>query len=403
MISVLAAALLVGALLFVLVALARRPRVTVSTEEAVTDTTRTVERFAVQSGEIMTTFLTRAGIEADDADRISAALRTGGFNFRRMRPGDSFTAVRREGRLERVFYRRNFERVYRIDLTDRADHISMVLRRMYRVPTTIRGDIKTSLYAALTELGAKPMLIADFADVFGWEVDFFTETQRHDSFAIYVERRLVDSTPIGYGPIIAARYHGAVGDFTAFRFTDPDNHTDYYNRAGQSLRKTFLKTPLHFSRITSFFGNRYHPIRRIRCEHHGVDYAAPTGTPVSCVADGRVTHAGWMGGYGKLVEVSHANGFKTRYGHLSRFARGARVGAAVTQGQTVGYVGSTGMSTGPHLHYEVRKFGTPINSLRMKVPRVSPVRKAYLPAFNALVDSISNLVPGLKAGTTPPR
>ena len=298
LISILIVVLLVGILLSVLVVLARRPGATARREQPVPDTIRTVECFAVRPGEIMTTFLSRAGIEPADADRINAALRTGGFNFRRMRPGDSLTTVRREGRLERVFYRRSFERVYRIDLTDRADRISMVLRRIRRVPTTFRGGIETSLYAALIELGATPALIADFADVFGWEVDFFTETRRHDSFTIYVERRLVDSIPIGYGPIIAARYHGAVGDFIAFRFTDPDNHTDYYNRAGRSLRKTFLKTPLRFSRITSFFGNRYHPIRRIRCKHHGVDYAAPAGTPVSCVADGRVTHAGWMGGYG---------------------------------------------------------------------------------------------------------
>jgi hypothetical protein len=277
----------------------------------------------------------------------------------------------------------------------------MVLPRIRRIPATVTGGISSSLYEAMLELGEKPALIAGYADIFGWEVDFFCETQENDSFLIVVERKLADSMVIGYGPVIAARYHGQVGDIRAFRFTDPDGHTDYYNEKAQSLRKTFLRSPLRFSRITSHFGSRYHPIRRIRCRHAGIDYAAPRGTPVSCVADGRVSIAAWTGGYGKLVEVSHASGLRSRYGHLSGYGRGIRTGANVTQGQTIGYVGSTGMSTGPHLHYEIRRNGSPINPLRMNVPRAEPVKDDYLPAFEALRDSILDAVPGLAPAMPP--
>jgi murein DD-endopeptidase MepM/ murein hydrolase activator NlpD len=162
------------------------------------------------------------------------------------------------------------------------------------------------------------------------------------------------------------------------------------------MRKTFLKSPLNFARVTSFFGRRFHPIIRTWRQHHGVDYAAPTGTPVSSVAEGRVVCAGWKGGYGKCVEVSHPGGYLSRYGHLSGYGRGVRVGATVSQGQVVGYVGSTGLSTGPHLHFEVHKFGTAVNPLKLDPPRVEPVKPEFLAGFTATRDSVCRLAPALK-------
>ncbi|MBM3313671.1 M23 family metallopeptidase, partial [candidate division WOR-3 bacterium] len=142
-----------------------------------------------------------------------------------------------------------------------------------------------------------------------------------------------------------------------------------------------------FSRVSSFFGRRFHPIRRVMRQHHGVDYVAPKGTPVEAVSDGRVVSAGRSGGYGRLVVVGHAEGYQTRYGHLSGFAKGIRSGAPVRQGQVVGYVGSTGLSTGPHLHYEVRKFGSAVNPLKLNPPRRSPVKQAHLRLFAQVRDS----------------
>ncbi|HDQ98763.1 MAG TPA: M23 family metallopeptidase, partial [candidate division WOR-3 bacterium] len=230
----------------------------------------------------------------------------------------------------------------------------------------------------------------------GWEVDFFTETQIGDSFAILVTRRMQDSTVIGYEPVSGVRYQGVAGDFAGFRFTDPEGRTDYYNRDGDCMRKTFLKSPLNFARVTSFFGRRFHPIHRTWRQHHGLDYAAPTGTPVSAVADGRVAVAGWMGGYGNCVDVVHPGGYRTRYGHLSRFGAGVKVGATVSQGQVIGYVGSTGLSTGPHLHFELHANGAPKNPLRFDPPRVEPVKPEFLAAFAVARDSLLDLAPGLR-------
>jgi murein DD-endopeptidase MepM/ murein hydrolase activator NlpD len=350
----------------------------------------------------MPSLLGRAGIPAPAADGIIASLRLAGFNMRAMKPGDSLAVCFRDSTPLRLHYAQSYDRVWQVDVDAGACRVSMLLREVTARLELVRGAITSSLYQALVDMGERPALIADYTDVFSWEIDFFSEPQPGDSFVILVEKRYADPGFIGYGAILAARYRGQVGDLAGFRFTDPDGHTDYYNRDGQSLRKTFLKSPLRFSRISSRFGNRRHPILRARRMHHGIDYVAPTGTPVSCVADGRVTAAGWSGGYGRLVEVSHPEGYTTRYGHLSRFHRGIRRGAAVTQGQTIGYVGSSGMSTGPHLHYEVRKFGSSVNPLRLNPPRAAPVKLAFVAPFQAVRDSLSSLL-AAPVPSPPPR
>ncbi len=348
----------------------------------------TVRSFVVQPAEIMPFLFNRAGVERRVADRLIARLREFGFNFRQMRPGDSLILFYRNETLFQVHYFRSYDSIYQIVLGSAEYQVALISRPITIIPALVQGEITSSLYQAMIDKGEKPCLVADYTEIFDWEIDFFSETQPGDSFIILVSRKYADSVLVGYTPIVAARYKGAVGDFFAFRFTDPDGKTDYYNQDGLSMRKTFLKSPLRFSRISSFFGNRFHPIRRIRCLHQGVDYAAPTGTPVSCVADGRVISAGWSGGYGRLVRVGHRDGFESRYGHLSRFGKGVKAGAPVIQGQTIGYVGSTGLSTGPHLHYEVRKYGSPVNPLRLNPPRAGAVKLAYLPLFRALRDSL---------------
>ncbi len=355
--------------------------------------------FAVAPGEVMPQLLRRAGLLEPAAGHIIQALQLADFNFRRMKPGDSLVLFFRNDTLFRVHYRQGYEKIYRIDLDSAGYRVSIPLRFITTVQDTLLGAIKSSLYESMTALGERPALVADYTDIFGWELDFFSEVQEGDSFAILFERRLADSAFVGYGPILAARYKGQVGDLWGFRFTDPEGRTDYYNPEGQCLRKTSLKSPLQFSRISSFFGRRFHPIRRIPAQHQGIDYAAPKGTPVSCVADGRISSVGWSGGYGRLVVVTHAGGFETRYGHLSGFAKGVKAGASVKQGQLIGYVGSTGMSTGPHLHYEVRKSGSPVNPLRLDPPRHEPVKPAFFNSFRAVVDSLR---PALTLSVPPP-
>jgi len=359
------------------------------------DTSLTETAAVVKAGEILAVVLGRAGLASRDIGRIIPALRDAGFSFRQVRPGDSLFAFRRDSVLHRLLYQRNYETVYCVDLDSATCRVSMLLRDYRRTADIICGVIANSLYQSLLDMGENPALVADYTDIFGWEIDFFSESQPGDSYIILFERRFADDRPVGYGPILAATYSGRVGRFEGFRFADPDGSTGYYNGEGQSLRKTFLKSPLRFSRISSRFGRRFHPIRRVVRAHFGVDYVAPTGTPVDCVAEGRVVSAGWSGGYGRLVKVGHANGYTTLYGHLSSFAKGIKAGAPVVQGQVIGYVGSTGLSTGSHLHYEVHRFGSAANPLKLDPPRLSPVRQAFAGQFRALRDSLSRVMDSL--------
>ena len=354
--------------------------------------------YPVKQNEIMPTVLSRAGFSTKDIGRIVPALRNAGFNLQAMRPGDSLFVLSFDSTPRRLLYQRNIETVYRVDLDSAACRVSMVFRNIRRTNAFVKGAITGSLYETMMAMGEKPELIANYTDIFGWEVDFFSEVQPNDSFSILFERKYCDSTCIGYGRILAATYSGQAGSFAGYRFTDPESTTDYYNAEGQNLRKTFQKSPLRFSRVSSFFGRHFHPILRIVREHSGIDYVAPTGTPVEAVSDGRIVSAGWSGGYGRLVVIGHAEGYETRYGHLSGFGKGIRNGAPVKQGQVVGYVGTTGLSTGSHLHYEVRKFGSAVNPLKLNPPRRSPVKQAYLPQFAQVRDSLKTVMAGLQRG-----
>jgi murein DD-endopeptidase MepM/ murein hydrolase activator NlpD len=380
--------ILITALLFIPINCRRAQPVTRTLTGEPAQQSITRRTFAIQPGEILPFVFNRAGVPAEITDRTITALRNFGFNFRTLRPDDSLILLYRADTLFQIQYWRSYDSIYQINLESIPYQVTITAREVQLQPALITGEIQSSLYQSLIARGEKVSLIAAFTEIFDWEIDFFSETQPGDSFYILVTKKFVDSTLVGYTPIAAARYKGLVGDFYAFRFTDPEGNTEYYNPEGQSLRKTFLKSPLRFSRISSFFGRRFHPIRRVPAQHQGIDYIAPTGTPVACVADGRVITAGWCGGYGRLVRVGHRDGYETRYGHLSGFARGIKPGTPVTQGQIIGYVGSTGLSTGPHLHYEVRKYGSPVNPLRINPPRVSAVKLAHLPLFHARRDSL---------------
>lgn len=242
----------------------------------------------------------------------------------------------------------------------------------------IRGTISSSLYESLVKIGESPEVVFDFADIFAWVIDFLTEVQTGDTFEIFVEREFCKNRYVRDKKIIAAAYKGAIGAYYAFYFKDPDGKEDYYDEKGNSLRKQLLKTPLQYRRISSYFSlRRWHPILKYRRPHYGVDFAAPYGTPVSCVGDGHIIFAGWKGGYGKLIAVNHPNSFMTYYGHLSKIKKGIARGVKVKQGEVIGYVGSTGISTGPHLHFGIKKNGRWINPLKVDLPPAEPVDEKY--------------------------
>lgn len=247
---------------------------------------------------------------------------------------------------------------------------------------TATGTIQSSLFGAVMDSGEQDQLALDLAEIFAWDVDFNTEIQRGDTFRVAVEKRYLDGHFVKYGSIHAAEFLRGRRVLRAVQF-DSATTSGYYAPDGQPLRKAFLRSPLKFSRITSgFTQKRFHPILGKFTSHLGIDFGAPIGTPVQASADGVVIRAGWSGGFGNTVELRHANGFQTLYGHLSRI--NVRAGERVSQGACVGLVGSTGLSTGPHLDYRMRRAGAFVNPLTVALPPAEPVPAAERAAFEAV-------------------
>lgn len=259
----------------------------------------------------------------------------------------------------------------------------------HREPHLLVGRIESTLYDAVLAAGESSDLIVAFSDIFQWDIDFFIDPRRGDRFRILFEKIYLQDPDTrrweftGYGDILAAAYEKADTVLVAFAYQDSTGRLRYYDSQGRSFQKTFLKSPLNYRRITSYFSNgRRHPILRKVRAHTGVDFAAPVGTPVVAAADGRIVHLGWLGGYGRCIKISHKNGsYMTLYGHLSGYARGLHVGAAVAQGQVIGYVGKSGLATGPHLHYTMYYNGRPIDPLKIRVASGSPLDVRAMPAF----------------------
>ena len=256
------------------------------------------------------------------------------------------------------------------------------------------GRITTSLYDAIDEAvpdsilpGPERQALAwAIADVYDWEVDFTRDIRSGDRFEVLYDRLVSGEGDIRFGQVMAVRVDVSQRPTYAFYF-EPDSAAvagGFYDDQGRSLKRAFLRAPLQFRRITSGFGGRMHPILHTYRKHEGVDYAAAYGTPVRATANGLVTLVGRDAGYGNMIELRHANGIRTRYGHLSSFAKGLHPGERITQGETIGYVGSTGLSTGPHLHYEFLVNGRPTNPQRTNAGTGTPVPKSLQSAFTAV-------------------
>jgi murein DD-endopeptidase MepM/ murein hydrolase activator NlpD len=268
-------------------------------------------------------------------------------------------------------------------------HVAAAQAPEIRQEIAVSANIESSLYEAIRGAGEQPQLVQSLVDVFQWDIDFF-ELQRGDAFSLVVEKKFSGSDPIGYGPILAARFVHDGELFEAFRFESPDGRAGYYTRNGTPVRKQFLRAPLKFSRITSgFTKRRFHPILKKMRPHYGVDYGAPTGTPVMSTADGVVVYAGYDGGEGNHVRIKHNARTETAYLHLSRFAKGLKKGTRVEQGDVIGYVGSTGLSTAPHLDYRVREGGKWINPLELKSIAPDPLGGTSLRQFRETVAQTS--------------
>jgi murein DD-endopeptidase MepM/ murein hydrolase activator NlpD len=254
---------------------------------------------------------------------------------------------------------------------------------------SVTGTIDSSLFASITDIGEKDQLALDLADIFGSDIDFYTDLQKGDSYRILLEKKYLDGQFSKYGAILAASFTNQKKELIGVRFEDEKGKPAYYAPDGKALKKSFLKSPLKFARITSRFSfARMHPILKTVRPHLGVDYAAPTGTPVQAVGAGEVTGSGSSGGSGNMVSIRHSAGYETSYLHLSRIA--VRRGAHVEQGQVIGYVGSSGLSTGPHLDFRIRQRGKAINPTKVIFPPGLPVPAERFANFAALRDKLSD-------------
>tara|TARA_R110002049_G_scaffold124479_1_gene279915 strand:+ start:3462 stop:4925 length:1464 start_codon:yes stop_codon:yes gene_type:complete len=246
------------------------------------------------------------------------------------------------------------------------------------------STIKNSLFLAGQRAGLSDSLIMELANVFGWDIDFALDIRTGDQFSVIYEEKYLDGNKIKDGAIIAAEFVNAGERYRAVRYTDSQGNTDYYSQNGRSMRKPFLRTPVDFARISSGFNlKRKHPVlNRIRA-HKGVDYAAATGTPIKASGDGKIVHRGTKGGYGRTVIVKHGSRYSTLYAHMHKYAKNTQVGRRVKQGQIIGYVGKSGLATGPHLHYEFRVNGVHRNPLTVKLPDASPLPKSEMERFKS--------------------
>lgn len=303
-----------------------------------------------------------------------------------LRPGDTITLVHDDGVLQSLTRRISESEVLTVSREDtgfvsKVDATPIDVRQ-----TRTHGVIDTSLFVAARGAGVSPELIMHLAnDIFGWKIDFALEIQRGDEFDIVYEQKYRDGEYIGDGRILAAGFVNAGVSHRAILFESADQKiSGYYGTDGRSMRRQFLRAPLDFTRISSNFNpSRRHPILNTIRAHKGVDYAASTGTIIKAAGDGRVGFVGTQGGYGRVVILEHGGGISTLYGHMSRFMKGLRNGQRVQQGETIGYVGSSGAATGPHLHYEYRLNGVHKNPRTVPLPDAAPIPMSYMAEFQA--------------------
>ena len=342
----------------------------------------------VETGEHLSSILSSFGVKLGTIDTIAKNAKPV-FDVRRIRQGNNYTIFQTPDstRKVRYFVYENSPILYTVfELFDSLQVYQAEKEVVYKMKTA-QGEIQSSLWNAMKSSNIDPIMALKMEDIYAWTVDLFG-LQKGDRFRLIYDEIYVDSTSIGINNIYAAQFDYYGKEILAFRFEKNDS-TGYYNEKGENLQRQFLKAPLKFSRISSgFSGGRMHPILRIVRPHHGVDYSAPSGTPVMSIGEGTIISKGWAGGGGNTVKVRHNSVYTTIYMHLSRYADGVNQGSRVRQGQVIGYVGSTGLSTGPHLDFRVYKGGIAVNPLTVESPPARPVDQKYMPEYTILKDSL---------------
>ena len=344
--------------------------------------------------ELLSTILYRYDVSSQTIYYLEKASQET-WSVRKMQSGKPYHVLRDRDSIAKARYF-----VYDINKTDYAvyslsDSIYSYLGTIDvdTVLNYISGSIETSLWNAMIDQGAAPDLAGMLADIYSWTIDFFG-IQKRDSFSVYYQEMYADSVRVATGEILAANFITSGTDHYAFRYNYHNDRGEYFDENGTSLRRAFLKAPLSYTRVSSKFSNaRVHPVTKVVRAHHGVDYAAPAGTPVYSVGDGVVVTKAWDSkGGGNYLKIKHNSTYTTEYLHLRGYAKGINQGTHVSQGQLIGYVGSTGVSTGPHLDYRVFKNGTAIDPLRMDLPAVDPIKEDDMPEYLKAVSGYMKMV-----------
>ena len=339
----------------------------------------------IRRGDTVAAILARLGVDDPEASGYLSQARDVRSLYRLI-PGRTLKAVTTsDGRLEQLSYINSDGKQLLVsrnatgfDATERVPDFEARIMQS-------SGTIRYSLFGATDAAGLHENVAIQIADIFSSDVDFNRDLRQGDRFVVVYEANYVQGEFVGVGRVIATEFTNQGRSYRAVYFRDENGRGGYYGPDGKNVRKAFLRSPLAFSRITSRYSSgRFHPVLRKWRAHRGIDYGAPTGTPVRATASGTVRFAGRKGGYGKLITLRHANGYGTRYAHLSRYARGIRKGARVEQGQVIGYVGKTGLATGPHLHYEFLVNGKQRDPLKLILPPGPPITAQRRPAFDAV-------------------
>jgi murein DD-endopeptidase MepM/ murein hydrolase activator NlpD len=353
------------------------------------DTDGNWHQVTVKSGDSLATIFNKLDISAQ---QLHALLEQGGaaHNLKKIHPGQKLRVLTDEKQgLVKLSYPIDKLSTLEVSRNGEEFDISTSHRTPERREVSASATINSSLFLAANKAGMSDNITMELAGIFGWDIDFALDIRKGDSFTVLYEEIYLDGEHIDNGEILAAEFVNQGKRYQAVRYTDAGGRTDYYALNGESMRKTFLRTPVEFSRISSRFSTgRKHPILNKIRAHKGVDYAASTGTPIKSTANGKIIHIGKKGGYGNTIIVQHGTRYSTLYAHMSKYRGGLKNGSRVRQGQTIGYIGSSGLATGPHLHYELRVDGTHRDPLRVKLPGADPLNKKYMDDFSTRAETL---------------
>ncbi|MFN2362291.1 MAG: OapA family protein [Marinobacter sp.] len=339
------------------------------------------QEYKIKSGDTLSSLFGKAGF--NDGVMLSVIHGDGEVDkLQRLYAGETISfATDDDGDLAAIDLQRNLLETLRVEKTEDGFTAETVEREPEVKPAFASGIIDGSLYVAARAAGMTDRLAMDLAGIFGWNIDFVYDVRKGDRFEVVYEELYLDGEKFDTGKILSARFVNQGNEVIALQYTDSNGDSDYYSPDGSSMRKAFLRTPIDARVSSSFNLQRRHPVLGVVRPHEGTDYAAPPGTPIKAAGHGRVEFAGWKGGYGRTVILKHGDNITTLYAHMKSLGKGVKRGARVKQGDTVGHVGSSGMVTGPHLHYEFRVNGSPKNSRTVKLPDAKPIPDSEMARF----------------------